>query len=219
MYPYLLNGLKDIGGLSATPKNLDSFCGSFINLVFAVSSQFAGAIATGEFLMYFDHFAMISLGNDYMQCLDDIHEVGYEVKRLSKKYKCNLITKDDIKNLKVNDEDRDAVENLLNSEKDGSFSDGTRTIRSILHQKFQQIVYSINQPAAARSYQSTFWNISYFDKYYFDGMFGEFRFPNGEAPVWESLNKLQKEFMKWFNNERTKTVLTFPKLLWGIKIM
>ena len=49
MYPFLLNGLQDLGGLSATPKNLDSFCGIFINLCFAISSQFAGALATGEF--------------------------------------------------------------------------------------------------------------------------------------------------------------------------
>ena len=26
MYPFLINGLKNIGGLSASPKNLDSFC-------------------------------------------------------------------------------------------------------------------------------------------------------------------------------------------------
>ena len=35
MYPYLLRGLQDIGGLSAAPKNLDSFCGMFLHLVFA----------------------------------------------------------------------------------------------------------------------------------------------------------------------------------------
>ena len=42
-YPFLTDGLKGLGGLSAAPKNLDSFCGMFVNLVFAVSSQFAGA--------------------------------------------------------------------------------------------------------------------------------------------------------------------------------
>ena len=44
-YPFLVDGLKGLGGLSAAPKNLDSFCGMFVNLVFAVSSQFAGAVA------------------------------------------------------------------------------------------------------------------------------------------------------------------------------
>ena len=42
LYPYLLNGLNDLGGLSAAPKNIDSFCGTFINLIFAVAAQFAG---------------------------------------------------------------------------------------------------------------------------------------------------------------------------------
>ena len=55
-----------------------------------------------------------------------------------------------------------------------------------------------------------FWNISYYDKYYFQSLFGEFRFPDGTAPKWESLNWLQKRFMKWFNAERLRTVLTFP---------
>ena len=43
MYPFLTDGIYKIGGLSAKPKNLDSFCGMFINLVFATSAQFAGA--------------------------------------------------------------------------------------------------------------------------------------------------------------------------------
>ena len=57
MYPFLLNGLTQLGGESKAPKNLSSFCGSFINLVFAISSQFAGAVATVEFITYFDYFA------------------------------------------------------------------------------------------------------------------------------------------------------------------
>ena len=35
-------------------------------------------------------------------------------------------------------------------------------------------------------------------------------FPDGLRPHWESLSWLQKRFMKWFNRERTRTVLTFP---------
>ena len=53
MYPFLTSGIKDIGGLSAAPKNIDSYCGMYINLIFAVSAQFAGAVATSEFLLYF----------------------------------------------------------------------------------------------------------------------------------------------------------------------
>lgn len=161
MYPFLLEGLQPIGGLSAKPKNLDSFCGMFVNLVFAISSQFAGAVATGEFLMYFDYFARKEWGDDYWKRPEEM-------------------------------------------------VDKHRNIDKTLEQKFQQIVYSINQPAAARNFQSVFWNISYFDKYYFEGLFGEFVFPDGTKPIWDSLNWLQKKFMSWFNNERTKCILTFP---------
>ena len=161
MYPFLLEGLQPIGGLSARPKNLDSFCGMFVNLVFAISSQFAGAVATGEFLMDFDYFARKEWGDDYWKRPEEM-------------------------------------------------VDKHRNIDKTLEQKFQQIVYSINQPAAARNFQSVFWNISYFDKNYFEGIFGEFYFPDGTQPQWESLSWLQKKFAKWFNEERTKCILTFP---------
>lgn len=85
-----------------------------------------------------------------------------------------------------------------------------RTIDKVITDSFEQIVYSLNQPTGARNYQAVFWNISYYDKYYFDSLFGNFYFPDGSQPDWEGLSWLQKRFMKWFNEERTKTVLTFP---------
>lgn len=165
MYPFLNNGLKEIGGLSAAPKNIDSFCGIYINLIFAISSQFAGAIATSEFLLYFDYFARQEWGDNY-------YLNPGKVTRISVKHK--------------------------------------KTIQEQIHQYFQQVIYSINQPTAARGMQSAFVNFSYFDKPFFEGMFGNFVFPDGTKPQWESLCWLQKEFMKWFNAERLKRVLTFP---------
>ena len=85
-----------------------------------------------------------------------------------------------------------------------------RTIDKVITDCFEQIVYSINQPTGARNFQAVFWNIAYYDKYYFESLFGEFRFPDGSKPNWDSLSWLQKRFMKWFNKERTRTVLTFP---------
>lgn len=85
-----------------------------------------------------------------------------------------------------------------------------RSIDKVITDCFEQIVYSINQPTGARNYQAVFWNISYYDKFYFESLFGEFCFPDGSKPDWEGLSWLQKRFMKWFNQERTKTVLTFP---------
>lgn len=151
MYPFLLDGLTKLGGESQAPKHLESFCGEFVNLVFAVSSQFAGALATVEFLMYFDHFAAKDYGPDYL-----------------------------------------------------------RTHTHIIANHLQHVVYAINQPAAARGYQSVFWNISIYDKPYFDNMFADFVFPDMGRPQWDRVKKLQAFFMDWFNQERTKAILTFP---------
>ena len=85
-----------------------------------------------------------------------------------------------------------------------------RTLDKIITDYFEQIVYSLNQPTGARNYQSVFWNIAYYDRYYFESIFGDFYFPDGSKPDWEGLSWLQKRFMKWFNKERTRTMLTFP---------
>lgn len=165
MYPFLNEGIKKIGGLSAYPKNLDSFCGMYINLIFATAAQFAGAVATSEFLLYFDYFAKKEWGKNYYTTPDTI------------------ITCNSLRN---------------------------KTIRNQIHQYFQQVIYSINQPAAARGMQAAFVNFSYFDKLFFEGMFGDFCFPDGTKPEWSSLSWLQQEFMTWFNAERLKTIITFP---------
>lgn len=164
MYPFLIDGLQSLGGQSVAPTDLKSFCGEFINLVYSVSSQFMGAVATPEFLMYMDYFIRKDYGEDYLERLSDIVE---------------------------------------NNRKQ-------RTLEEVIENCFQQVVHSMNMPAGNRGYQTVFWNVSYFDKPYFEGVFGEFRFPDGSAPKWETLSWLQKKFMKWFNNERRNYILTFP---------
>ena len=147
MYPFLRDGLTKLGGESRAPKHLASFCGSFVNFVFAVSAQFAGAVATVEFLTYFDYFARKDYGDDYLRT----HE-------------------------------KDIANHL------------------------QHVVYALNQPAAARGYQSAFWNISIYDQHYFHAMFGDFVFPDFSQPKWESVAALQNYFLKWFNTFPVVTV-------------
>ena len=166
MYPFLTNGIENIGGLSAAPKNIDSFCGMYCNLLFAVASQFAGAVATPEVFVFFDYFARQEWGDDYFERVDEQISCG-GVKRI-------------------------------------------KTIKSQIHQYFQQMVYTANQPASSRNGQSCFLNFSYFDKPFFESMFENFYFPDGSRPKWESLNWLQKDFMMWFNEERLRCLLTFP---------
>lgn len=152
MYPLLLKGLTGLGGESKVPQHLAAFCGSFVNFVFAVSAQFAGAVATVEFLTYFDHFAARDYGTNYLQT-----------------------HKNDIAN------------------------------------HLQSVVYALNQPAAARGYQSVFWNISVYDQHYFRTIFADFVFPECyERPDFARIDALQKFFLSWLNVERSKAILTFP---------
>lgn len=74
LYPFLLDGLKNLGGSSDAPKHANSFIGGLINLIFLCSSQFAGAVAIPEFLPYFDHFLRVDYGNDYFEHLDEVIE-------------------------------------------------------------------------------------------------------------------------------------------------
>ena len=164
MYPFLVDGLKGLGGESIAPTDLKSFCGEFINLVYSVSSQFMGAVATPEFLMYMDYFIRKDYGDDYITKIDEVVD-------LSRK---------------------------------------RRTIGNVIDNAFQQVVHSMNMPAGNRGYQTVFWNVGYFDKYYFEGVFGDFTFPDGSKPIWETLSWLQKRFMKWFNKERLTYTFTFP---------
>ena len=85
-----------------------------------------------------------------------------------------------------------------------------RTIKDTILQAFQQIVYSWNQPASNRGFQSPFINISYYDSNYWKALFEDFYFPDGTQPKWERIDILQKMFMKWFNSERKKTLMAFP---------
>lgn len=174
MWPFLNDGLKNIGGLSAAPKNIDSFCGMFLHLVFALASQFAGAVAFGEFFNCFDYYARKEWGDHYYK-----HD--------------NLAA-----HLKYRKNDS------------GEYETYEVSISKQIEQYFQQIVYGLNQPAGNRSYQSPFTNFSYYDKNYWEALFADFCYPDGTKPQWESVSYLQKKFMKWFNQERTKTVLTFP---------
>src|SRR5574344_1720582 len=164
MYPFLISGLKELGGVSIAPTDLKSFCGEFINLVYSISSQFLGAVATPEFLMYLDYFIRKDYGDDYLDHLEDVVE--------------------------------------MNAKK--------RTLVKVIDNYFQQVVHSMNMPAGNRGYQTVFWNISYFDESYFRGVFGDFRFPDGSEPKWETLSWLQKHFMNWFNEERNRYILTCP---------
>lgn len=151
LYPFIMGGNISIGGSSKKPNSLQSFCGIYVNLIFLIASQFAGAVADVSFLTYFDYFARKDFGDDYLN-----------------------------------------------------------THKKEIENYFQQVVYTLNDPSVGRGNQAVFYNTSIFDKYYFESLFSKTVFPNFTNPKWESVSKLQQFFMRWFNQERTKAVLTFP---------
>lgn len=167
LYPLMEYGTSTMDGLKASaPKNLDSFCGQFVNLVFLLSSQCKGAVGFGEFFNFFDYYCAKEWGPNYHLKEDVIVDTDYVINK--------------------------------------------KTIGQKIEQYFQQVVYSLNQPAGNRSYQSPFTNFNYFDSNYWHSLFDDFCFPDGSKPVWERVDFLQRKFMKWFNKERTKTLLTYP---------
>ena len=70
----------------------------------------------------------------------------------------------------------------LNPERTVDLSLRKRTLDKMICDHFEQIVYSINQPTGARNFQAVFWNIAYYDRPYFESLFGEFVFPTAHAP-------------------------------------
>ena len=93
---------------------------------------------------------------------------------------------------------------------DTEYVNNRKTIGQKIDQAFQQIVYFWNQPAGNRGSQSPFSNISYYDENYWHALFDDFQFPDGTKPNWERIDWLQRRFIKWFNEERSKVLLTFP---------
>ena len=70
----------------------------------------------------------------------------------------------------------------LHPEKVVDLSSRQRTIDKVITDCFEQVVYSINQPTGARNFQAVFWNVAYYDKYYFNSLFEHFMFPDGSKP-------------------------------------
>ena len=167
LFPLLIEGTKGLDNLSVTPpKNLTSFCGQFINMVFLLSAQCKGAVGLAEFFNFFDYYCVKEWGTEY-----HLHESVFV---------------------------------------DSEYCLNRKTLGDQIEQHFQNVVYNLNQSAGNRGNQSPFTNFNYFDSNYWHALFDEFVFPDGSKPSWERVNWLQKKFMRWFNKERTKTVLTFP---------
>lgn len=151
--PFLMDGLKTVNGKTRAPKHLSSFVGSYSDLLFIVSSQFAGAVADVSFLKNFHYFAKKDYGTGYLE-----------------------------------------------------------NHKSDISQFIEQLIYKVNTPGTARGSQSIFYNTSVFDKFYFEGLYGNAYYPDGQRVMdnWEEINSLQKFFMQTLADEKKKELLPFP---------
>lgn len=84
------------------------------------------------------------------------------------------------------------------------------TIRKSICKGLKQFIYGVNQPAGNRSYNSPFTNLSFYDRYYFEALFGDFYYPDGTKPEWIAIDTLQRIFMDLHRRLRNIKPLTFP---------
>ena len=86
----------------------------------------------------------------------------------------------------------------------------SRTVKDSIEKGMKQFIWGVNQPAGNRSYNSPFTNVSWYDKYYFESLFGNFHYPDRSKPKWKQIDTLQRMFMALMRRIRLIKPITFP---------
>ena len=86
-----------------------------------------------------------------------------------------------------------------------------------LRQQFQKFIYRLNQPFL-RIDQSSFTNVSVFDRCYLEALFGGMEFPDGSFAIdeIEELIKCQQVFMEVVSEIREQNMFTYPVLTYSL---
>ena len=86
-----------------------------------------------------------------------------------------------------------------------------------LKQAFQKFIFRVNQPFL-RVDQSAFVNVSIFDRYYYESLFGGLVFPDGSFAIdyVDEFIRQQKIFMEVVSETRTMNMFTFPVLTYSL---
>lgn len=86
-----------------------------------------------------------------------------------------------------------------------------------LRQQFQKLIYRLNQPFL-RIDQSSFTNVSIFDRPYLESLFGGVEFPDGTLAIEhiEDLIEFQKVFMEVVSEIREVNMFTYPVLTYSL---
>lgn len=86
-----------------------------------------------------------------------------------------------------------------------------------LKQQMQKLVFRLNQPFLRIS-EASFTNVSIFDKYYIEGLFGDLVFPDGSLAIdqIDEIIEVQKIFMEVVSKTRSECMFTFPVLTYAL---
>lgn len=86
-----------------------------------------------------------------------------------------------------------------------------------LKQCFQKLIYRLNQPFL-RIDQSSFTNVSIFDRNYIESLFGGLEFPDGTFAIdyMDEIIEHQKVFMQVVSDIRNENMFTFPVLTYSL---
>ena len=86
-----------------------------------------------------------------------------------------------------------------------------------LRQTFQKLIYRLNQPFL-RTDQSAFTNVSIFDKFYYESLFGGLEFPDGTYAIdyVDTFIEHEKVFMEVVSDVRKENMFTFPVLTYSL---
>lgn len=86
-----------------------------------------------------------------------------------------------------------------------------------IRQCFQKFIYRLNQPFL-RVDQSAFVNVSIFDKYYYEALFGSVEFPDGSYAIdyMDEFIEHEKIFMEVVSEIRSQNLFTFPVLTYSL---
>ena len=86
-----------------------------------------------------------------------------------------------------------------------------------LRQTFEKLIYRLNQPFL-RTDQCAFTNVSIFDKYYYEALFGDITFPDGTYAIdyVDMFIEHEKIFMEVVSATRESNMFTFPVLTYSL---
>lgn len=86
-----------------------------------------------------------------------------------------------------------------------------------LRQTFEKFIYRLNQPFL-RTDQCAFTNVSIFDKYYYEALFGDITFPDGTYAIdyVDMFIEHEKVFMEVVSEIRESNMFTFPVLTYSL---